>query len=232
MLSRKKPQSLLWLALVTGFSGPVIAGLKPIDDAELSLIDSYRRNLPSSFTSTSHIDMSKPGSADLMLAMRLLQTGNAKGFRKRLQSSADQKNDYAQYMLANLLLQEDPEANADKALSLLTLSADQENIAAQTTLGYTLFYGKFFAQDFATSLKWSCRAHIQGGAEATMLLAQQTYYGAGTKANIAKAIYWAKEAAALGLPAAEQKAIEWQEISEKIPSFQAYQPDTKNRNCP
>lgn len=220
------------VVLCLGHSLHAAADMQPIGDEGLGEIDASRHFFSAPEHSNSSIDMSKPGSAELMLAIRLLQAGKADGFRKRLQAAANQNNDYAQYILSGLLFKESVEKNSQTALTLLHKSAEQDNPLAQLALATMYYHGNIFPQDFAESSKWACRAAGREIAEAEMLYAMHHYYGAGMKTDLAKALFWVEKASAHGLHNAKAKVILWQKFASAMPEFHPYSEEPQRTTCP
>lgn len=130
--------------------------------------------------------MSGSDASEYALGRLLEQQGRFTEAAAWYQKAVDQDNQYAQYRLAKLLL-DDEEIPKDtkKSLRLLTTAAEQDNQFAQYTLGKLYLLGKEIPQDREAAINWLTRAAQQGNEYAQYFL---EHWDSWRKAAVAQGV--------------------------------------------
>jgi len=112
-----------------------------------------------------------------------------------------------QYQLGKNLL--DKKSDLNKAIELLTKSADSGNDKAQQVLGYTLVYSDLLPQNISKGLSYTKKSALQNNPNAQIDLGYAYSKGIGVPVNHDTALFWYEKAKSNGSSIADKniKAI-------------------------
>jgi len=151
---------------------------------------------------------SRPVTADakLQIALQAFRSGNDASALSLLTPLADEGNAKAQFWLADIYDDDDPNVQADvaKAQSLLEKSAAQGFVPAQRRLGQLYLTGAARLQDFDKAETWLRKAATAGDAKAQEQLGHIYALGLGVPQDKAQAYGWYANASIHGDGLAER----------------------------
>ena len=138
-------------------------------------------------------------NAHYWLGSTYLELGQYQDAIKWLRLSADQGNDDAQVMLANLYAHgTGVQTDHQEAFKWISLAAKQGNAKAQLLLGLMYFEGKGISQDYQEAFKIFSSLAQQGNKHAQFVLGEMYAEGKGLIKNYVEAHKWLNIAAAKG----------------------------------
>jgi TPR repeat protein len=142
----------------------------------------------------------------LNVALQALQSGSDETARQLLASLATAGNATAQYWLADLYQHGlGGERDPQKAVDLLTKSANQHFVLAEERLGEVYLHGRLVLQDLTLAREWLGKAAADGDDVAQYELSQIYDRGWGVQSDPIQAYAWAAVAAAHGNALAQRE---------------------------
>jgi TPR repeat protein len=135
--------------------------------------------------------------AKLQIALQAFRSGNDASALSLLTPLADEGNAEAQYWLADIYEDDDPNVKPDlvKAQALLEKSAAQGFVPAERQLGQLYLRGTATLQDFGKAQSWLHKAATAGDARAQEELGRIYALGLGVPKDTVQAYGWYENAA-------------------------------------